>query len=347
MRQLRTLTVIATTTLTIGALAACGGGAADDLSYEDSPLSEYMSSLYDAEMSPEDQQAELDAQERKQEEAVAACMQDEGFEYVPATGTSQMYMADDDEWDPDSRDWVEQYGYGVFSTPWDDEESAGEEEAADDPNAEYTESLSESELAAYNETLYGDEPSEEQMEDPDFDWNSLDQGCYGEAMDEAYDADALDALYEEFEPLMTKMTELYDVALSTDAQVALDAEWASCMEGKDFAEFTSRDEAQSSVYEKQDELYTAQNEASEQIDWESVTDEEAEALMAESDPAGSPEWVEAQENEVELALADLECRKKTDYDSKTLANQFELEEQFIADNKAELEAFRAAAEQVM
>ena len=341
MRQLRTLTVIATTTLTIGALAACGGGAADD-----SPLNEYMSSLYDAEMSPEDQQAELDAQERKQEEAVAACMQDEGFEYVPVTGTSQVYMADDDEWDPDSRDWVEQYGYGVFSTPWDDDEATGEEEI-DDPNAEYTELLSESELAAYNATLYGDEPSEEQMGDPDFDWGSLDQGCYGEAMNEAYDADEIDALYEEFDPLITKMTDLYDAALSSDAQIALEAEWASCMEGKDFAEFASRDDAQSSVYEKQEELYTAQNEASEQIDWESVTDEEAEALMAESDPAGSPEWVEAQENEVVLALADLECRDETDYDSKTLANQFELEEQFIADNKAELEAFRAAAEQVM
>lgn len=346
MRRLRSLTVIATTTLAVGVLAGCGGDSDSELTYEDSPLSDYMSSLYDAEMSPEDQQAELDAQELEQEEAVAACMQAEGFEYVPVTGMTMIAAGDDDMWDPDSRDWVEKYGYGIFSSPWDDEE-VSEEEMTDDPNAEYVESLSDSERTAYESTLYGESATDEQAEDPEFDWNSLDQGCYGEAMEAAQNMSEIDALYEEFEPLMTKMSELYDTALSSDKMVELDAEWAACMADTEFTEFAARSEAEASVYETQEKLYEEQNAASEAIDWENASAEEAEELMSGTDPMSTPEWAEEADKERALALADFDCRDEIDYDSTSLSIQFELEEQFIADNKADLEAFRAAAEQVM
>ena len=51
------------------------------------------------------------------------------------------------------------------------------------------------------------------------------------------------------------------------------------------------------------------------------------------------------EREIEIALVDLDCRTKTSYTEEALKIQFDLEERFIADNKAELEAFKAAAEQ--
>ncbi|MGO1467956.1 hypothetical protein [Microbacterium gubbeenense] len=345
MRHLRSLTVIASTTLAVGVLAGCSGESEKGLTYEDSPLSKYMSSLYDAEMSPEDQQADMEAQELEQEEAVASCMQEEGFEYVPYTGTS-VIAGDDDAWDPDSRDWVEKYGYGIFSSPWDDEEAV-DEEMPEDPNQEYVDSLSESERMAYESTLYGETPSDEQAEDPEFDWNSLDQGCYGTAMNETQNMSEIDALYEEFDPLMTKMSELYEAALASDDMVELDAEWAACMADTEFTEFAARAEAEASMYEEQEKLYEEQNAVSEEIDWDSASAEEAEELMNASDPMSTPEWAEAADKERALALADFDCRAEIDYDATSLSIQFELEEQFIADNKADLEAFRAAAEQVM
>ena len=51
------------------------------------------------------------------------------------------------------------------------------------------------------------------------------------------------------------------------------------------------------------------------------------------------------ERELKLALIDLDCREKTSFATKSLEIQFALEEKFIAENKTELEAFKAAAEQ--
>ena len=46
-----------------------------------------------------------------------------------------------------------------------------------------------------------------------------------------------------------------------------------------------------------------------------------------------------------VALADLECREKTGFRAAYAEIQFALEEEFIADHKAELDALKAAAEQ--
>lgn len=51
------------------------------------------------------------------------------------------------------------------------------------------------------------------------------------------------------------------------------------------------------------------------------------------------------EREIALALVDLECREKTSFTKKSMEIQFALEEKFIAANKADLDAFKAAAEQ--
>src|SRR5690606_19349872 len=104
-------------------------------------------------------------------------------------------------------------------------------------------------------------------------------------------------------------------------------------------------DAQNEFYDLQSKLY---DEAwANEPDFENATAEEIDAYYESADPTNSDEWKEAAEKEITVALADLECRDKVDYTNKALKAQFELEEQFIADNKAERDAFRAAAEQVM
>jgi hypothetical protein len=51
------------------------------------------------------------------------------------------------------------------------------------------------------------------------------------------------------------------------------------------------------------------------------------------------------EREVELALADLDCREETDYRDRHAAITREVEQQFIDDHKAELDAMIASVEQ--
>lgn len=352
MRTLRPLAILATTAALGLTLSGCGaisgifgGGGGEKLSYEDSPLNEYMSALYGGDLSPEAMQDEAEAQQVLMEESIAACMQAEGFEYIPLTGdNSGMSFDSGMEWEPDEREWVEKYGYGIFVWPG-SEEPVEEGEEFTDPNQPYIDSLSESEQQAYFEVLSGPSPTEEQMNDPEFDWSSMDMGCQGKASEEIFDSNALDELYEQYEPLMEKMNGLYEELESLDSVVELDAKWSTCMEDAGFPGFEVQTDAQESFSNIQNELY--ENASGEEPDWENATEEEINAYYESTDPASSQEWKDAAADEIKTALADLDCREETDYSNAKLTAQFELEEQFIEDNEAELEAFRAAAEQVM
>ena len=63
------------------------------------------------------------------------------------------------------------------------------------------------------------------------------------------------------------------------------------------------------------------------------------------DPMQSEEAQEIGKREIKTALADLECRTKTNYNDTRLTIQFKLEEQFVKENKKELDEFKAAQEQ--
>ena len=69
---------------------------------------------------------------------------------------------------------------------------------------------------------------------------------------------------------------------------------------------------------------------------------EEEMAMAGPDQA---EMDALGEKEIALALVDLDCREQTDYRERQADVQRQVEEQFIADHKAELDALVAASEQ--
>lgn len=318
MSALRRSSVVVSALAAAALLAGCtgglGGGPADD---ELSPLEKIFNEMSGADMSPEDQEKMWAEHNKKVEELVAECMQKEGFEYIPNVDNGGVSIGTDVEWKPDDREWVSQWGYGAAKSPGSDDPGGDTIEWVD-PNSDYLNGLSESEQNAYWEVLYGP-PMEGDTIDVEWSWEQ--NGCYGWAQHEAegdspyamWESEEADAFYAALETYYTDMQ-------NNEGIRKLDEEWSSCMSGAGYS-FAKRDDAQNEIFEELNAYY------------ENLTE------WIENDPKID----EIHEKEVALALADLDCREKTDYTKRARTVQFELEEQFIAQHKAEIDALLALA----
>lgn len=329
--------------LAVLGLTACSGGSKEGggLTWEDSPLSTYLSAAYGGDLSQEEQERKMTERQKQVEELVAACMTDEGFEYTPVDQRGGMSFSSGDEWKPDDREWVAQYGYGAIDWPGRERmETAASEEEFVDPNQGYVESLSESEQQAYQETLWGPGVAEDQMnEDGSYEYRWENHGCQGKAQHEV-EGDTNVWEREEFADLQEAINQLYNELGSHPDLAELDAKWASCMADAGYDGLAKQQDAAQSIYDDMNALY-------EEMPQPDPNLSEAEMMAfyedAEKDRRAQQEPIK--EKEVALALADLDCRDKLDYRDAQLKIQFAIEEQFIADHKTELEAFKAAAEQ--
>ncbi|WP_019180584.1 hypothetical protein [Microbacterium yannicii] len=306
----------------VGSLAACsapGGSAAPDP--EDSPLNKYMMAVWGGDLSPEEQEERFAKEQEQREELVAECMTQEGFEYIPVVQDGTTFMSDGEEWKPEDREWVAQYGYGMVNYPGRDEPMPTDDMPVD-PNQDYVTSLSESEQQAYYEVLHGPPVPEDQMnEDGSYEYDWEQAGCYGYAQHEVEQSNP--AMADEFKPLMTAMEEFWTETHESEVFDEIDAEWSACMADAGHAGYDAQMDAQTTLSDELNEYYENQTE------W--VEDD--------------PELAEFGEKEIEVALADLECREETGYRAAYAEIQYELEEEFIAAHKADLDALKAAAEQ--
>jgi hypothetical protein len=301
-------------------LTGCGAGPDADGAPDpaDSPLSKYMMAIYGQSGDEEDWEKKAIEDNKETEELVAECMTEEGFEYIPQT--QNISFGSSDEYDPESEEWVAQYGYGAVNWPGRDEQA--EEEPVEDPNQDYVTALSESEQAAYYESLWGPQPTEDELaEDGSYTTTWEQQGCYGWASHEVQGEDPMQL--DEHKPLMDALQTFWESQATAPELSELDAEWAECMADGGEGGFSAQAEAQTSIHDEMNEYYESQTE------------------YVENDP----ELEEIGEREIALALLDLECREKTDYRAKAAKVMYALEEEFIADHKAELEALKADAEQ--
>lgn len=225
----RVITALSVTMCASALLSGCASPAeAPAAAEKESPLTEFFSAAYGADLSPEQQQEKYAEDEREREDLVAQCMTEEGFEYTPNLQASTMTMSSGEEWDMDSREWVAQYGYGMINFPGREEMENGSGEEYVDANADYVQSLSPSEQEAFNEALHGPMPDPEDMpaegEAMEYDWTTA--GCYGWAENEHGGVDPMAS--DEHKPLMDAMNELYESTMGSPELAALDAEWASC-----------------------------------------------------------------------------------------------------------------------
>ena len=312
-------------------LSGCSGSDGDtggtaDAAEQTSPLSEYLNAVYGGDLSPEEQERQFAEDQARIEELVAECMQEQGFEYTPQTPSDTFVSGSDVEYEPDERDWVAQYGYGAVNSPY-NEEPMPEEEYVD-PNADYVESLSESEQQAFYEALSGPVPDEDGLgEDGSYEYDWTTAGCQGAAQHEVGGEDLSQS--DEFKPLFEAIDQLYTGMASWPGMAELDGDWATCMDAAGHGGHATQMDAQNSVYDELNEIY------------ESVSTSEDGMPIGEPDQAALDALAE---REVELALADLDCREEVDYRDRSAEITREAEQQFVDDHQAELDALVAAAE---
>lgn len=334
-------------------LSACAEAPSDSDESVETPLTPYWEALYGGGADMDEQMKEQQEVEAKIQKKVAECMTEQGFEYTAFVPDFQndtdMSGSDDDVWDPDDEKWVAKWGYGITDWPGredeDQEQEQYEEEASDDPNYAYYESLTDGEKAAYDETLSGPVLTDEEYADPDYEYKWEEGGCYGKASHEVEvesENDVEEADLSKYEDLITRMDSLWEEQLKDPKIVALEGEWSTCMSEAGEAGFNTQYDAAESINTEYQELNpTIVDPGPEET---AVEGEAAEEL--EVSPETDPELAALKKREIDLALTDLECREKTSYGDRYQKLSIDFEQQFVDENKAELDAMKLALEQV-
>ncbi|GIG39142.1 hypothetical protein [Cellulomonas phragmiteti] len=294
MRRSPALPALAATVVAL-VLAGCTGGSssASADSDETGPLSAFFEKVGG---SYEDE--DYERQQREIEEIIAACMAEQGFEYTPAEPTGRGAVSSDDipEWD--SKEYAEQYGYGATTS----EELYGSGDEWVDPNADYIASMSESEVAAFYEALYGAEPEIDETDpDAEYEYNWEEGGCSGKATHEVYEQGQIwdDPAFAE---MSEEMGREYDNLADEPALRESSTKWTACMADAGY-DFASPDEAQQSIYDELNALY----EAAAPADPEAEMDPDA---SFEPDPAA---MAELKTKELAVANADFACKESSGY----------------------------------
>lgn len=320
------------------ALTACGGGAGtsteDDAedsasTFGSGPLDAYFERIYGG--SDEDVWQD---QQREVEELVAECMAEQGFEYVPVDYASMSQPAVEDpevEWG--TREFAEQYGYGMSTWPGMEEEPSPEEAGWEDPNQAYVEAMSETERDAYYVALHGEmsgpEPGEE--EEWEYDWTQA--GCQGssqQAIQEKYGlaGEEMTALQEEMELLWTQIQ-------ADERLTALTTQWSDCMADAGYTGLAAMEDAQNALMEEQNAIYDevyGSGEAVEESEWEKL-EEEVQKRTAE-----------LTEKEIATAVADFDCREDIGFEKVQVEVTNEYQQTFVDTHRDELEAWVESVE---
>ena len=184
--------------------------------------------------------AEQRAKQLEQEEAVAACMKAEGWEYTPIDYTAQFNDTPQYE-DPSTPGYGEQHGYGIvygfvtYELPYLDQDGNYADDSPinrsfDDPNSDYVNALSPEEQEQYYVSLNGDwskfqEPSigddgEEVYETPPLD----EQGCYGKAQQQVYGEQPWNN-----QDFNDRQNELFEALENDPAIDEAEITWSDCM----------------------------------------------------------------------------------------------------------------------
>lgn len=210
--------VLAAATALTGALVAgCTAGGSDPGSSGTpdplGPLDQLMSSAWGGiDVTLPDAAARTVADITKRENLIAACMNEEGFEYLPNVPAAADLTITTEGIDRASRAFAEQYGFGIARQP---ETEAGQISwQGMDPNWTQTEAMSDTEREAWDTALYG-QVIDHQTDGFGESW-SREGGCVDQASDAGF------AVVDEAGDFLSTFTD--DGAFDE-----LDHEWSACM----------------------------------------------------------------------------------------------------------------------
>jgi len=151
---------------------------------------------------------------RQAEILVAECMLAQGFQYQVVDHSQ--FDSLDVNIDFESREFAEEYGFGIASNPFGDSFEALENFV--DPNQEYTEALTEGEREAYELALNGEFPESPE----DFD-NFEPGGCQNEAFEEVF---TFGEVFEQFGDAFDEIEQAYE---ADPRIVGAATGWSGCM----------------------------------------------------------------------------------------------------------------------
>lgn len=291
-----------------------------------SPLSEYLP-LWDV-----SDEADQERWQRVNEDAKAACMAAEGFEYVPfiqvfkvtpLPGGGAMMESPDGAGPgrelPDDQ-YAAQYGYGLSTV------SPSERSTRVDPNKAIVDAMSVAERVAYHHALFGTTQSLDDAGhlDGEISFGDL-EACWHQGREAAGaafpepESDALAEVNAAFAGLLEQLGAIYEQAVSDPRVTAANQRWSDCVAAAGYPGYTDLNEPHTDIAAR------------------------ARALMGDAlDPANADpgELADLQRLEIGLAVADNACRGEygTTYDDVTR----ELQEQFVDQHRAELEEYRDA-----
>lgn len=310
--------------LRAGVLAVCAlavaGCTADDEA-PPAPAATAVSPL-DAVLGVDDDAAVADARNarnREVEEAVADCMAEQGFEYVPSTEDTSMVI-EGEAVDTTTRKWAEDNGYGISITP----DGQAHVSTFTDPNHATVAALTPAAQEAYYAALLGDLAS--------FDGADLaatppvldDMGCTGRAQQEVYGVAGDEQAPGSVEMDFLEMVAEFKDGLPDDAALAeVSARWAACMDDAGSSGYATPQAARDEFQQRAGQL---------EMDPENGL------------PAEGPELEALQEEERATAIADVDCQKETGFEAAFRAMRFEREQEFIDAHGADIQAYLAARE---
>lgn len=196
-------------------------------------------------------------QEREAQDKIAACMAEQGFEYVPYVRTQDQ----DGFAMPDTQEeFVELYGFGVATMMLDEQRPDDvdiEAEMAKDPNNAIVEAMTDPERDAYYAALHG-ELDQEELEGPT-DGSpqvttalSEPTGCQNAAYEETFNPNQAAEIEfcEQFGPMME---DLYSNLDSDPRLAALEGKWSECMAENGF-DLTGEQDAQIFLLRRPEEV---------------------------------------------------------------------------------------------
>jgi hypothetical protein len=210
----------ATATLVVGAMllvvgCSSGGGANDDFT----PVEEELGFERDG----------IALRQAKAENIIRDCMRAQGFpQYTPVPEPPGSTLSDEE--------YEKQFGYGI--TTLYDKTDAGE------ANQQARDALSPAEQAAYDRTLYGDDPTAtfaDAVDNGDF---TRVGGCTKQATDQIFGG------AEVVQSLQTKLDALDDRILADPRMVKAIAKWSECMQDAGYDDLFTPDEVDVVLHSK-------------------------------------------------------------------------------------------------
>lgn len=275
--------------------------------------------------SPEDD-AKIERELQANQDALARCMNEEGFDYVPYVipyrftwqgRGATIVSAQTPGSSLPADQFAKQYGYGISTM----DDSTNKQQT--NPNDAIVDAMSAAERVAYYHALYG--PDVALQKDGRVAHKELtigDSSCYQKASNEAFGdptTATTNPVMNAFGPLLEAMGALTQRELADPRMVAAMQEWIDCMATAGYPGYTDLNQPRQDVSDRTTKVMGSAKDAS------------------KADP---DELAAVRAFEIAVATADLECHVSFDATFRTV--QIDVEQAFVDAHRAELEQYRDA-----